>query len=247
MPLLNDDSLDETTLPGSHYGYSAARIDTLGATEYTLASVICDVSGSTGSFKARMEHAIKAIVRACRFSPRADNLLVRLVEFSDDVVEIHGFKPLESINENDYADVLTIKGATALFDASANAILATSHYGDHLATNDFAANGIVFVITDGCDNHSSLDASAVRDALTRALSRESLESLVSVLVGVNVKDAAVSHALMEFYRDAGFTQYVELEDATDKTLARLADFVSRSIAVQSRALGTGCTSKALVF
>ena len=76
---------------------------------------------------------------------------------------------------------------------------------------------------------------------------ESLESLVSILVGVNVQDPTLSQLLMELYRDAGFTQYVELADASPEALARLAGFVARSILSQSVALGSGGPSRSLVF
>jgi hypothetical protein len=36
MPIFNDTTLDQITLPNSHYGYSATRLDELGATEYTV-------------------------------------------------------------------------------------------------------------------------------------------------------------------------------------------------------------------
>jgi uncharacterized protein YegL len=247
MPIIDNDSLDRQHLSGSHYGYSATRIDSLGATEYTLATVVCDVSGSTSPFKRDMEQGIKSILRACVNSPRADNLLVRLVEFDDGLNELHGFKLLDSVNESDYDDILSLGGTTALYDAAENAISATAHYGEKLAQNDFSANAIVFVITDGCDNASAQSKKGVASALAKAVTSESLESLVSILIGVNVADAGVSQELMQFFKDAGFTQYVELEDANAKTLARLADFVSRSISAQSRALGSGGSSHALVF
>jgi hypothetical protein len=50
-----------------------------------------------------------------------------------------------------------------------------------------------------------------------------------------------------FHQEAGFTQYVELDNADTKTLARLAEIVSRSISAQSQALGTGGASQPLVF
>ena len=83
MPILNDTSLDQVTLPNSHYGYSATRLDELGATEYTVVTIACDVSGSTAAFIFDMEAAITRIVQACKSSPRADNLLLRLVAFDD--------------------------------------------------------------------------------------------------------------------------------------------------------------------
>jgi hypothetical protein len=64
---------------------------------------------------------------------------------------------------------------------------------------------------------------------------------------VNVNDVSVSRYLKSFHVDAGFTQYVELDNADTKTHARLAEFVSQSISAQSQALGTGGASQPLVF
>ncbi len=247
MPILNDLNLDVVTLPNSYYGYSATRLDDLGATEYTLVTMVCDVSGSTASFILDMEAAITGIVQACKFSPRADNLLLRLVAFDETVNELHGFKLLENCYLADYGGVLRSGGSTALYDATENAVSSTIDYGQKLAAGDFSANAILFVITDGVDNASKLSAKSVKAGLQRAVTSEALESIVSVLIGVNVSDNQVSHYLRQLNVDAGFTQYVELEKADAKTLARLAQFVSQSISAQSQALGTGGTSQSLVF
>ena len=247
MPILNDDTLERIALTQSHYGYSATRIEDLGAAEYTLATVICDVSGSTSPFVREMEAAVKRIVRACKYSPRADNLLLRIVQFDTTLGELHGFKLLETVHEAAYDGALSSGGATALYDATINGVAATANYGAHLANHDFAANAIVFVLTDGDDNSSKQTRAAVRNALAAAVRDESLESLVSILVGVNDANPQLSQYLMDFYKDAGFTQYVELDDAQPETLARLANFVSRSIAAQSQSLGTGGPSRSLVF
>jgi uncharacterized protein YegL len=247
MPLINDTSLDQITLPNSHYGYSATRLDELGATEYTIVTVVCDVSGSTAGFIFDMEAAIARIVQACKFSPRADNLLLRLVAFDDTLTELHGFKLLENCNLADYGGTLRAGGSTALYDAAENAVSSTVNYGQKLSAGDFSSNAILFVMTDGMDNVSKLSAKKVKEALTKAVKSEALESIVSVLIGVNVQDQEASRYLRRFHADAGFTQYVELDNADAKTLARLAEFVSRSISAQSQALGTGGTSQSLVF
>jgi hypothetical protein len=70
---------------------------------------------------------------------------------------------------------------------------------------------------------------------------------VPLLLGVNVQDQEVSRYLKQFHKDAGFTQYIEIDKADMKTLARLAEFVSRSISAQSQALGSGGASPSLVF
>jgi uncharacterized protein YegL len=107
----------------------------------------------------------------------------------------------------------------------------------------------LFVITDGMDNASKLPAKKVKEALNGAVTSEALESVVSILMGVNVQDAEASRYLRQFHAEAGSTQYVELDKADTKTLARLAEFVSQSISAQSQALGTGGASRSqsLVF
>jgi len=247
MPVINDTQLDHVVLPNSHYGYSATRLDDLGATEYTIATIVADVSGSTAAFVFDMEAAITRIVQACKFSPRADNLLLRLVAFDDSLSELHGFKLLENCHLADYGGVLKSGGSTALFDATENAVASTTNYAQKLAAGDFSANAIVFVITDGEDNASKTSAKQVKAAFAQAIRSEALESIVSVLIGVNVNNLSVSSHLKSFHVDAGFTQYVELDNADTKTLARLAEFISKSISAQSQALGTGGASQPLVF
>src|SRR5947207_612141 len=83
-----------------------------------------------------------------------------------------------------------------------------SHYGRRLDASDFSVNAILFVITDGMDNASKLSAAKVKKALNEAVSSEALESVISVLIGVNVRQQQVSQYLNDFYKAAGFTQYV---------------------------------------
>src|ERR1044071_577276 len=189
MPVINDTQLDHVVLPNSHYGYSATGLDNLGATEYTIATIVADVSGSTSAFVFDMETAIMRIVQACKLSPRADNLLLRLVAFDDSLSELHGFKLLENCHLADYGGVLRAGGSTALYDAAENAVSSTNDYGRQLLARDFSANGILFVITDGMDNASRLPARRVKEALSLAVKSEALESVVSVLIGVNVDEA----------------------------------------------------------
>jgi hypothetical protein len=246
MPILNDASMTQQALPTGHYGYSAARLQNLGAAEYTLATIVNDVSGSVASFRAEMEAALREIIGACKYSPRADNLLVRLVTFADRLDEVHGFKLLEQCRVEDYRKVLRVGGNTALYDSAENAVAATADYGEQLTRAGYAANAILFVITDGMDNASTLGVRQLREALDRAVTGEAVASLVSVLVGVNVQNPTVGAYLQDLKTAAGFTEYVEIARANAQTLAGLAQFVSRSIASQSRALGSGGPSS-LVF
>ena len=245
MPKLTQD-LENFKLPGS-YGYSATKLSDLGATEYTLVTLVVDDSGSIESFRQDMVNAIKEVVKACRYSPRADNLMIRLVTFSNSLKEVHGFKLLANCNPDDYDGILNQGGMTALFDATVNSVDATSAYGKTLVESEFSTNGIVIVITDGADNQSSNGIDAVSASLKKATTNETLESLVSILIGVNVTDPQLAAVLNDVHTKGGFTQFVNLADASAKTLAKLAKFVSKSISSQSTALGTGGPSKSLTF
>lgn len=246
MPIFTD-SMNTHALQGSNFGFSAKRIEDLGATEYTLVGIACDGSSSVTQFRDEMEACIKEIVKACARSPRSDNLMMRLVLFNSHLSEVHGFKPLSECNPDDYSGSVRTGGMTAMFDAACNVTEAITSYGADLMKNDFDVNGIVFVITDGADNASAMTASELKKALGRAVQSEALESIVSVLVGVNVQDPQLGGLLRDISQTVGFTQYVELGDAKASTLARLADFVSRSISSQSQALGTGGPSQSLSF
>lgn len=246
MPKLNTTDLEQHTLKTSHYGFSAARIEDLGSSEYTLVTILVDDSSSVEPFKTEMEKTLKTVVDACKKSPRADNLMVRLCKFADGFEEVHGFKPLATVNKDEYDGVLGGGGMTALFDASENVVRATSAYSKKLLDNDFSVNGILFVITDGQDNRSSYTTVAVKTALQEAKSQETIESLVSVLVGVN-SSGTLDQYLDTFKTEAGFTQYVSVGDATAQKLAKLAEFVSKSISSQSKSLGSGAGSVPLTF
>jgi hypothetical protein len=243
MRKFNSQRLREHRNPTGRYGFSATMVEDLQATEYTLVTIVLDESGSTDSFKKQMEDCIKAIVEACRNSLRADNLLFRLVAFGTKMREVHGFKPLEQCDPGNYDGLHQSAGITALYDSTENGIRSSLTYAEQLSQNDFLTNGIVFVLTDGNDNASLLGMSDVKAALQECVTTETMESLVSILVGLNVQSACIAQYLDEFYRQAGFSQYVKLEDADPKTLAKLADFMSKSILSQSQALGTGGISQ----
>lgn len=246
MPIFTD-NMDTHAIQGSNFGFSAKRIDDLGATEYTLVGIAADTSGSVQPFRAEIEKTVQEVVSSCRHSPRADNLMMRLICFDDQLSEVHGFRPLSECNIDGYKGCIQIGGMTALFDAACNLTDSVTSYGRSLSQNDFSVNGIIFVITDGADNKSAMTAAEVKKALGRAVQSEALESMVSILIGVNVSDPQISQYLKSVHAAAGFTQYIELGNADAKTLAKLADFVSRSISAQSQALGTGGPSQSLSF
>ncbi len=172
--------------------------------------------------------------------------MVRLLEFNANRVERHGFVPLKQIDPKQYK-ALRCSGATALYDATYDAIAATNSYAQTLFDQDFDVNGAIYIITDGMDNSSGMQATDVGREIRKALKTEFMDSLITVLIGVDTQDASISAYLHMFKTDAGLTQYVDMNDASSSNLAKLGAFVSKSISLQSRALGTGQAAQSLAF
>jgi uncharacterized protein YegL len=238
MPRLNDDTMESSQLPNTSFSYSRVRIDDLEATEYTLVTLVVDKSGSVHPFKTDMEACLKEIIKSCKYSPRADNLMVRLVTFEGSLEEVHGYKLLSNCNVDDYDNILSCGGCTALYDAAQTSIQATASYGKTLVDNDFSVNGVVYVITDGMDNASTFGTSQVKDTIEQAIKDEELDSINTILIGVGV-DSSLNQYLTTVEKECNFNEYIALRDAKANTLAKLAQFVSKSISATSQSLGSG--------
>ncbi|MDM8546446.1 vWA domain-containing protein [Candidatus Venteria ishoeyi] len=241
------DNMQTIQLPGAgHFQFSAARPDTLGATEYTLVTIVVDISSSVFDFRQPLLKTIKSIIGACQKSPRADNLMVRLLLFNEQRQEVHGFVPLNQIDSAQYK-TLKCNGITALYDAVYDAVGATNAYAKNLFMQDFDVNAAIYILTDGMDNSSGLHPKDIADQVAVALKQEYLESLITVLVGVDTQHAGVSGYLQLFKDEAKLGQFVDVADADADNLAKLGNFVSQSISLQSQTLGTGNAAQSLRF
>ncbi len=251
MPRLNNNNMQTIQIPGpGTFAFSAVRLDDLGATEYTLVTVVVDVTSSVIPFAKDLLACLKKIVEACAKNPRADNLLLRVLAFNTKLKEIHGFKTLVDVDPRNYKPFRP-QGMTALYDATYSGVSATLEMAKRLTRQDFDVNGCVYIITDGMDNASTVTPKMIADKIREALKQEEIESLTAVLVGlINPKDSYandVRNALTTFQVNADLNQFVDAGDATPQRLAKLAQFVSQSISSQSQALGTGAPSQPLHF
>ncbi len=246
MPILGDDDMETHKHVGG-FSFSAAKISTLGATEYTLLGLAVDKSGSLMGFDKELEATLKSVIESCQRSPRADYLMARVVTFATKSEEVHGFKPLTDCHPAGYDGATRTGGSTCLYDTAVDLVGSVATYGKALLAGDYAVNGIVVIVTDGIDECSSFTVDMVKKEMERAMQAECLESLVTILIGVNVQSQQVSDYLTRFKDEAGFSQYVEAKDATPKTLAKIAGFISKSVSSQSQSLGTKAASQPLTF
>ena len=98
MPsLMNKDPM-QTHQTLHKFQFSGVELDKLGASGYTIVTIVQDTSTSVTDFKDDMEKTLKQILEACAKSPRSEQLLLRLVEFNSSLNEIHGFRELRTID-----------------------------------------------------------------------------------------------------------------------------------------------------
>lgn len=228
-------------IPGpGNFKYSAKRIEKLGEPEYTLTTIVCDASGSVTSFAAILLECIKSIIGACKKAPRSENLLLRLLTFNNGIYEIHGFKPFHELEVDSYED-LEPNYTTLLYDATYDAVSATLEYSERLIAKDYDCNGAIYIITDGLDTHSQMTPAAIKEKIVGAIGQETIiESLDTILIGLHDPSLPwqgdVKKKLKEFVEDGGLTAFVDVGDANEHNLAKLANWVSESVSSRSMAL-----------
>lgn len=249
MPKLMNQSTSLVAQTISNFGFSGTQIDDLKdlAGEFTLANVEIDVSPSTGPFIDELKKALGVVIESLAMSPRANNLLMRLESFNESLVEIHGFTPLTNVHPGNY-DFQCGGHQTALYDAILSGIEACGAYGQMLDEKDFTVNAINFIITDGMENASrkARNTGILAKGQTNIRTSEHLESYKTILIGVG-DESQVEGYLQALKADAQLDQFIWVGAANPKSLAKLADFISRSVSSASAALGTGGTSQNLVF
>lgn len=248
MPVFNDDMVSQAVggTKGT-FNFSGTRPEKLTALEYTLVTIAVDTTGSVTGFAPLLTEMTRTIIKGCRKAPRAENLLVRVVEFNsvDGVKEHHGFKLVRDIQEDSEYSSFHPRGNTNLYDTVHSSIQATLQYAKMLTDQDMIVNAATYFITDGEDNASSVGPQTVAQTLQQVQRDENLESLMSIVIGINAAQCHMS--LDAFVRDTGMNQFIDAKDATPQNCAKVANFVSKSVSSVSQAVSTGGPSQTLSF
>jgi uncharacterized protein YegL len=219
--------------------------------EYTLVSIAEDVSPSTNMLRDEMCQGMKTVNLACKKAPRADKVMLHCTRFGSRIEEIHGFKPVNDIDENDYTPSASIGGSTCLYDAIFNAVAAVARYAEILDKSDIGSNAIIFILTDGMDNSSSLGVQSILDKIEEIKMKEILESVKIIIIGFNDPKSGYAKEVAEYLenlcKELNLDQYVDVGSMTPEAAAKVFGFVSQSISAQSQHLGTGGASQNLTF
>lgn len=228
---MSSDSRTIDNFQGGAFGFSGVNLDELdeiGVTQYSLFGLAFDRSGSTYSYTTPMERAANIILKASKLNPRADNMMIRSLAFSESAVEIPpnlpGFQLLHDLapgdfdpkNDSDlpatFSGQLGPQGSTALIEAGVNLADSIAEYGGRMVDdNDYLVNGGMFIMTDGLNNAGKFQATDgsdnhhLKEAMARIMSEEKLESFQAFLIAVGVQEAHKRAALKQLAADCGFT------------------------------------------
>lgn len=239
---------DQEFLSGN-FAFKGTPIDQLMENNYTILQLIVDLSGSVSGFVHLVVRMLKAIVEKLSTIDTSANILVRATSFNSDVgvKEIHGFRLLENIKQDDY-DGLTAQGSTPLYGAIDEGIDALDKYGSHLTQKRYKINGINFVLTDGKHNFGDRDPATLLKELAEKqqqfLQSESFDSSTFILIEINKSERDATAMLKLLADKLKFDRFIGIENISDATDS-LVNYIVTTTQQTSTLHGTGGKSQAV--
>lgn len=143
---------------------------------------VVDISPSVQSYINDLNHAFNDFISHMQQSHLADQLLVSVVEFHEQVAVRSGFQPVTYLPTLHF---VPSGGGTALYDATMRGLRQAVDYRNTLMVSGINVKTLLFVITDGEDNSSTTSAAQVKAELQRIEADErNMFSFTTVLFGV---------------------------------------------------------------
>lgn len=241
---MNSQSLQSFMIPGGNYGYTGAAVEDLTSFKNCLALTLFDESGSTRYFASQMEMAMAKITKFLRISSEADKIIQGHWQFDTELKEVLGLTPLPQIADDQFDGCWAGGGRTALYFGECRMMEILRDYARLQAEKRYICNGILITLTDGGnytidgDPGHEFTEELVKRAFAETVTNEDLESVVSVLIGINPDDY-IQKQLQEHADNVGYTRYLPVEKADEATMAKIAGFISQSIQSQSQHIASG--------
>jgi uncharacterized protein YegL len=190
--------------------------------EETINAVfVVDVSPSVSTYVKDLNFAFNDFTETMQKSHVAEQLMVSIVEFNETVMVRSGFQPIKQIPQMQF---MPSGGGTALYQATAQGLKIAMDYRANLEASGVMTKTLLFVITDGMDNSSSISAKQVRDKIQDLLSKEqNAFSFTSILFGVG--DAA---EFEQAQKDMGI-QHIAQVGTSGAEIRKMINFISQSI------------------
>jgi uncharacterized protein YegL len=201
--------------------YNNFNPDEIQVEETINAVFVVDISPSIESYVNDLNNAFNDFTATMQKSHVAEQLLVSLVEFNEKVSIKSGFQPIKQIPVMQFQP--SGKG-TALYQATYQALHLATDYRNNLEASGVVAKTLIFIITDGMDNSSSVSASKVKKTLQDILQKEqNAFSFTTILFGVG-SAAEFSKA----QKDMGI-QHLAKVGTTGAEIRKMINFISQSI------------------
>lgn len=182
---------------------------------------VVDVSPSITTYVNDLNHAFNDFTQTMQKSHVADQLMVSIVEFDENVTVKSGFQPIKQIPQMQFQPH---GSGTALYDATYQGLDMSIKYRENLEASGVTAKTLLFIITDGGDNSSKKGAKLVQDKLTDILNKEqNAFSFTTILFGVG--DASVFEKAQ---KDMGI-QHIARVGTSGAEIRKMINFISQSI------------------
>jgi uncharacterized protein YegL len=183
---------------------------------------VVDISPSVQSYVNELNHAFNDFIQHLQQSHLAEQLLVSVIEFNNNVQVRSGFQPVTHIPTISF---IPSGGGTALYDATMHGLRQANSYRNTLMVSGINVKTLLFVITDGEDNSSTISAAQVKTELQSITAHErNMFSFTSVLFGVG---NAASFAQAQ--RDMGI-QHLAAVGTSGAEIRRMIGIISQSVA-----------------
>lgn len=224
-----------TTESGFSFGHVPID-DNLTATEYMIGMIAVDHSGSVNDSLRDIEQCLIDITEMNKKLPNKNNIMQRVTMFSYDVQELSPLQPVNNIDSSKFKNSIPSGGMTALYDATMDAIESSEKFCKDMIDADYDVTACIFIITDGWDNVSKKCTSMakIKQKIEQINSEENYSSPPAVILIGITNNSATATKLNTFSRDAGFTNYIEIKDASPSLLGKLAGLISQSFSSKSQ-------------
>ncbi|MDX2306512.1 MAG: hypothetical protein NW226_27125 [Microscillaceae bacterium] len=182
---------------------------------------VVDISPSITTYVKDLNHAFNDFTLTMQKSHVADQLMVSIVEFNEKVHVKSGFQPIKQIPQTNFVP----SGAgTALYQATAQGLEMAINYRQNLEASGVMTKTLIFIITDGMDNSSSLTAGQVKNKIQDILKQEqNAFSFTTILFGVG--DAFTFESAQ---KEMGI-QHLAKVGTSGAEIRKMINFISQSI------------------
>lgn len=228
-------NFDDNVMGGqtTTFGFSnfdPADLDTDNTINITF---VIDVSPSIENYEDPLNEMFRGFLENVQKSHAADNVLVKIVRFSEKVEELNAFQPIKSIGLNQY-EFRASGRSTALFAAVKTSIEKSIEYRETLENSGVNVKSLVFIITDGEDMASrsmGVDAADVKKILVDFKKAEkNAFSFETIMFGVG--NAANFKKAQE---DMGIEHLFKVGDTPEEIRTVMGGIISQSISRSNNA------------